>query len=347
MARVSVPVFYFAQSLPTFPSHYVHPLMLPPLLRVQDVTVIRGDTRLVDCLSLEIPQGQNVAIVGPNGAGKSTLLRLLLRQLYPSIMDAPPAGKIEILGAEVWNVWEMRCGMGIVSPELDRVFPTAAARPIGVRDAVVTGFFGSQLPPPVEAIHAGMWERVEQVLAQVEMLAFKDRTLDTLSTGELRRVMIARALVHHPTSLVLDEPTTGLDMGARHHFLNLLRELIAGGLSLLLVTHHIEEIVPEIERVILMEQGKVAEDGAKAAILTSEKLSRLFGAPVAVQIDQNGFYSARSWMDARDGRPHKRSPDRGSPHKRSLGAEDDPLRISSGEAARGESPPARRESAGT
>ncbi len=263
-----------------------------PLLRIRDVTVVRGEVKLLDGLSLEIPAEQHVAIVGPNGAGKTSLLKLLLRQLYPSIVDGPRA-VVEILGSDVWNVWEMRRGMGVISPELDRMFPDASVVPLTILETVLTGFFGSQLPAAESDVSREMRARAIDALRQVGIAEMQERTINTLSTGELRRAMIARALVHEPRALVLDEPTTGLDLGARYRFVELLRELSRRGIAMLLVTHHLEEILPEIERVILMGRGRVVADGRKAEVLTDTAMTKLFGVGLQLQVDSQGFYAAR------------------------------------------------------
>jgi iron complex transport system ATP-binding protein len=219
------------------------------------------------------------------------LLRLLLRHIYPSIVAGPPA-VIEILGSDVWNVWDMRRGMGIVSAELDRSFPDAAVLPPTSLQAVLTGFFGSQLPPPPSAITASMRERAIECLHRVEIDWLAERPINTLSTGELRRVLIARALVHEPRALILDEPTAGLDMAARFKFLNLLRDLSHTGTAMILVTHHVEEILPEIKRVLLMSAGRIVADGDKQEVLTSKQLEEVFEVKMDVRLGSYGYFTA-------------------------------------------------------
>lgn len=118
------------------------------------------------------------------------------------------------------------------------------------------------------------------------------QTLQTMSTGEARRVLIARALVHEPEALVLDEPTRGLDLVSRHEFMERVRGLAQDGTTLLLITHHVDEIVPEIGRVILLRDGRIVSDGAKAEVLTPPHLTRAFGARVAVE-QAGGYFHAR------------------------------------------------------
>src|SRR5262249_56177590 len=117
--------------------------------------------------------------------------------------------------------------------------------------------------------------------------------LATMSTGEARRVLIARALVHQPRALVLDEPTRGLDLVARHQFMERVRTIARHGTTILLITHYVDEIIPEIDRVVLLKRGRIVRDGPKAAVLVAAPLSAAFGAPIAVdRVD--GYYYARS-----------------------------------------------------
>jgi iron complex transport system ATP-binding protein len=261
-----------------------------PFLRFRNVTVERNGVRLVDRITLEIPCGEHVAILGPNGAGKTSLLKLILRQLYPSIVPEG-TGSIEVLGREVWNVWEMRSGMGVISPELDRTFPLASALPMTAFEAVLTGFLGCQLPIPDRSVSEAMRQRTSVCLALAEISDLAERKIDTLSTGELRRVMIARALVHQPRTLILDEPTAGLDVGGRRAFLRLLRELARDHVSVILVTHHVEEILPETQRILLLKQGRIFRDGPPHECLSSTVLTEVFGVPLQVNLGLDGFRS--------------------------------------------------------
>src|SRR5262245_61463146 len=120
-----------------------------------------------------------------------------------------------------------------------------------------------------------------------------DATLDAVSTGEARRVLIARALVHEPKALVLDEPTRGLDLVARHQFMERIRAIARRGVTLILVTHHAEEIIPEIDRVILLRRGRIAFDGSKADVLTAPRLTEVFESAVTVD-DSDGYYHVRA-----------------------------------------------------
>jgi iron complex transport system ATP-binding protein len=113
-----------------------------------------------------------------------------------------------------------------------------------------------------------------------------------MSTGEVRRVLIARALVNEPRALVLDEPSAGLDVVARHRFMEMVRALAQAGTTVILITHHVEEIIPEVSRVILLRDGRVLREGTKAEMLTPAQLAATFGAPMRID-EEHGYYFAR------------------------------------------------------
>jgi iron complex transport system ATP-binding protein len=255
----------------------------PPLLSLRHATVLRGGRPALKDLSFEIPEGEHTAILGPNGSGKSTLMRLLTRQDY-ALQPEPEASPVRILGRERWDLFELRAQLGIVSADLHQAFLAAEAG--GWRsglEVVLSGFFASQGVFSHQQVLPDMRRRAGAALAQVGAAHLAAKPFEELSTGEARRVLIARALVRDPRALLLDEPTTGLDLVARAHFLKNLEEIAQRGRTILLVTHHIEEILPQIQRVILLQEGRVFLDGPKENVLTSANLSALYGAPVQVQ----------------------------------------------------------------
>jgi iron complex transport system ATP-binding protein len=264
-----------------------------PLLKIQDATVVRNRTRVLDRINLTIREGEHTAVLGPNGAGKSSLIRLIARQDYPL---AHPDGKppLLILGQELWNVSELRSRLGMVSGDLQNSILTGTlpGRTRGL-DAVLSGFFASYGVFRHHRLTPAMEEQGRQALALMEASHLADTLIEAMSAGEVRRVLIARALVPDPRALLLDEPTTGLDLMARHRFLQTLQNLARHGKTIILVTHHIEEIFPEINRVVLLQHGRVLLDGDKPGVLTSRNLSAMFEAPVTVKETQ-GYYTARS-----------------------------------------------------
>ena len=263
-----------------------------PLLELCDATVVLGGTRVLDGLTMSIAAGEHTAILGPNGAGKSTFVRLLTLQQYPlpAANGAPP---IRVMGRDRWDVFALRSQLGIVSADLhDRFVHGNSNGVISGLDAVVSGFFASQGVFAHQRITESMRGAAREALDRVGAAHLAAATLDTMSTGEARRVLIARALVHHPQALVLDEPTRGLDLVARHHFMERVRTLAKQGTTILLVTHHVDEIIPEIERVILLQRGRVAADGPKRTVLTAERLGRAFDAPLVVD-EAAGYFHVR------------------------------------------------------
>lgn len=259
------------------------------LLDIDQASVLRGDSLLLDQLSLRIDQGQHTAILGPNGSGKSTLVKLITRQLYPlARRDGEPS--VRVFGRERWRVDELRSLLGIVSPALQLDYTSDT--PLEVFDAVISSFFAARGLGLDHRVSSTMRQRSEEALAHMGVMHLAGRQMASLSTGEARRVLIARALVHRPRALLLDEPCAGLDLATRRQFLESLRTLARGGTTLLLVTHHIEEILPEIERVVMLRHGRILHDDSKAALLTESALSELFELPVQVQ--RRGEYYAAS-----------------------------------------------------
>ena len=257
------------------------------LLTIDQASVMQGDRLVLDRLSLCIADGQHTAILGPNGSGKSTLVKLIARQLYP-LAKRDGNGRVHIFGRDRWNVAELRSLLGIVSPavQLDYTSDT----PVEVFDAVVSGFFAARGISFNHQVTDDMRGRAHEALTQVGATSLIGRDMASLSTGEARRVLIARALVHRPRALLLDEPCAGLDMASRRHFLEGLRELARSGTTLLLVTHHVEEILPEIGQVVLLRDGRVFRQGSKADTLTDATLSEAFAMPV--RVSRHGDYYA-------------------------------------------------------
>jgi iron complex transport system ATP-binding protein len=252
------------------------------VIELKNATVYRGRTRVFDRFSLQILRGQSVAILGPNGSGKSTLLNVLSRQIYPVQQEG---SSVRVLGQERWNVWELRTHLGIVSQDLQADYMGN----VKGLEVLLSGLYSS----------VGIWshqvftdrdrERADGLLAELGIGQCRDKHFSEMSTGEQRRLLLGRALIHDPDVLVLDEPTSGLDIRACFQYLEIIRGLIRLGKTVVLVTHHIHEIPPEMKRVVLLRAGRLVADGDKADMLTSENLTGLFDIPVKV-VRMNGFY---------------------------------------------------------
>jgi iron complex transport system ATP-binding protein len=262
--------------------------MIPYLLEYDNVSVYRGETLALDRLSLKIRVGEHVAILGPNGCGKSTLIKTFTRECYPANREGVEP-TLRILGQEAWDVKELRAMLGIVTNDLvdecTRGMSSDFAeipRRVTARNTVLSGFFSSIGVWAHHQVTSEMADKADQLLSRLGVAHLADRMLDEMSSGEVRRVVIARALVHDPSSLVLDEPTNSLDLRATYELRDAVRTIAQSGLSVLLVTHHLPDIIPEIERVILISRGRVVADGPKASVLTSQALSDLFAIPIEV-----------------------------------------------------------------
>ncbi len=263
--------------------------MNPPILELCGATVLKDDRPVLDNVSLTIASGEHTAIVGPNGAGKSILVSLLTHFERPVARTGgvPP---VRVFGEDRWNVFDLRARIGIVSADLHSRFVSGNSEGrITAATAVVSAFLASHGILRYGAVTDEMRRRAAAALETAGIAHLSRRPLDQMSSGEARRVMLARALVTSPRALVLDEPTTGLDLVARHDFMERVRAIARAGTTLILITHHIEEIVPEISRVVLLREGRVLEDGPKSQVLTAASLSGLFGLPVI--LDQAGGYS--------------------------------------------------------
>jgi len=241
-----------------------------------------GRKRVLDDVSLTVGAGEHVAILGPNGCGKSTLIKTITRELYPL---AEPGSSLTILGQDTWDVFELRPLLGIVSSEL----MWRCTREITGRELVLSGFFSSIGIYPYHEVTATMIQKTNQVLDLLDARRLADREITGMSSGEAHRLLIGRALVHRPLALLLDEPSNSLDFRAALELRDVLRKLARAGTGIVMVTHHLPDILPEMERVVLLRHGRIFADGPKNDLLTTERLSELFGHPVDV-VRRDGYY---------------------------------------------------------
>jgi len=274
-----------------------------PLLDIHHIDVYRGDTQVFADFSLQIERGCSTAILGPNGSGKTTFLKLFSRELHPAA-DSSKTGSenagenesheswIKSYGRELWNVWELRQRFGIVSHELQERY---LAQTIG-REVILSGYHSSVGTSVRQEFSKKQSLQAEEIMDRLEITPLAHRPFGSMSTGEQRRFLLGRALIHDPEVLLLDEPTAGLDLKAAAGYFALLHKLMQQGKTVLLVTHHIHEILPGIERVILLKSGHVLTDGLKQDILSSQWLSRLYDMQIVVHESQ-GYYYAVPSMD--------------------------------------------------
>lgn len=257
------------------------------LLELTGARVVRDGRAILDVESFQIRAGEHLAILGPNGAGKSTLIGLLTRDVLPVWSDPPP---VRFLGRERIELAEARRLLGVVSSAWQEVVDVH----LSVREVVLGGRFGALGVPPHlrRSVTADDVAAAEWSMREVGIESLANRDMRTLSTGEARRALVARALVHDPRVLVLDEPCAGLDPTAAYHLRDLMRDLAEKDRTLVLVTHHVEDVVRQIPRVVLMQNGRIVGDGPKPELLTAARLSDLYGVQLEVE-ERNGEY--RLW----------------------------------------------------
>lgn len=251
---------------------------------MRDVSVARGDAIVLHHISLRIASGEHVAILGPNGCGKSTLIKTITCQCYPIVT---PGTELRLLGRERWDVSQLRTHLGVVSAELpgERTPVTTGL------DAVTAGFFSASTLWPNLHVTPEMRARSHAALELMQATHLEQRKVGEMSAGEQRRIMIARALVHRPQMLLLDEPSNALDLAAQRELREALRRVAQQGTGILMVTHHLADILPEIDRVIMMRAGRIFADGAKTDLLTPEKLGALFGVEVTLVRHDESWHS--------------------------------------------------------
>jgi iron complex transport system ATP-binding protein len=253
-------------------------------LEMRNVNVARGDRAVLHDVNLSIRTGEHVAILGPNGCGKSTLILAMNCQIYPIVQTGM---KVRIFGREHWVLTELRRHFGVVGTELpgERTAVTTGL------NAVIAGFFSASTIWPNLHVTDEMRDRAREALERIEALHLAKQLVGTMSAGEKRRIVIARALVHRPKQLLLDEPSNALDLAAQRDLRETLRRLAQEGTGLVLVTHHLGDILPEVERIILMRDGRIVGDGPREELLTEKHLSALFRAPVRIGHDEEWLHS--------------------------------------------------------
>lgn len=253
-------------------------------LEMRAVNVARGERVVLHDINLSIRAGEHVAIMGPNGCGKSTLILTMTCQIYPIVR---PGMRVRIFGRDRWDLTELRKRFGVVGADLpgERTAVTTGL------DAVIAGFFSASTLWPNLHVTEAMRERAAEALERMEASHLAAQLVGTMSAGEKRRIVIARALVHRPRQLLLDEPSNALDLAAQRELRETLRRLAREGTGLVLVTHHLGDILPEIERVVLMRGGRIVGDGPRRALLTEARLSELFRTPVRIGSDEEWLHS--------------------------------------------------------
>jgi iron complex transport system ATP-binding protein len=259
-------------------------------LSMRNVDISRGQKVVLQDVNLSVATGEHIAILGPNGCGKSTLIKAMTCECYPIVR---PGMEMKVYGRDRWEVQELRKHLGVVATELPGE-RTSVTRGL---DAVVSGFFSSSTLWPNLEVTESMRASALDALGLLGAAYLRDRWVGEMSAGEKRRVMIARALVHRPEMLLLDEPSNALDLAAQRELREILREVAAGsggrrGTGVVMVTHHLADILPEMDRVVMMRGGRIVADGRKQELLQAARLEELFGVEIELT-ERHGYW--HSW----------------------------------------------------
>jgi iron complex transport system ATP-binding protein len=256
---------------------------MPKLLEFENVSVEREGTMALRNVTFSIDAGEHVAILGPNGSGKSTLLKTVTRECYPRY---PLQSSMRIWGEEIWTLFELRATLGIVTNDL----VATCTKPYSAMETVLSAFFGSIGIWPNHHVTGPMEQKAREVLEFFEVAHLAERLMTELSSGEARRVVFARALAHNPKALVLDEPSNSLDVRAQREVRDAMRKLAQNGVTVIVVTHHLPDIIPEIERVVALKAGRIFFDGQKETLLTAGKMEELFETPVQLETGRGSYH---------------------------------------------------------
>lgn len=241
---------------------------------MHDAHVRRSGRTILRVDDFTLREGESIAILGPNGSGKSTFVGLITREIFPLHRDEPP---VLFEGRANIALDEMKRKIGFVSSTMQKQIEVH----LPAVEIVQGGLFGSLgVPKRFQATDADH-DRAMEVMARLGIADIAYRDMKTLSTGQARRVLIARALIHDPKLLVFDEPTTGLDPTGMYYVRKSMSEIAASGRSIVLVTHYPEDIVPELQRMLLIKDGAIFADGPRADLLSAPVLSDLFDIPMS------------------------------------------------------------------
>lgn len=254
------------------------------IIEIKHASVRRDDRYILNDVSLSVKIGERIAVLGPNGAGKSTLISVIARKTYPLALEEYSNS---IFGEERWIIQSLKPLIGLVSPAEDDFLSTTYP----AREIVASGIFSSLGFDFHHEISDEIWKKADHELKKVGMLEKRDRIMTTLSTGEKRRIILARAAINNPPLLLLDEASNGLDFPSRADLRKVISSYADDGRTIIMVTHELSEIIKEVDRILLMRDGEIVMDGKKKDCLRSDILSDLYKRHVEVA-EKDGIYTA-------------------------------------------------------
>jgi iron complex transport system ATP-binding protein len=255
------------------------------IIDFENIDVGYDDKIVLKDINLKIKDGEHFAILGANGSGKSTLMKLIQSQIHPRHTKE---FKKEIFGKSRYSIFELRKELGVITNDLHNYFEKEASYMSGF-EVVLSGFYSSIGIFTHQDFTKNQIEKVKEIMEFLEISNLKDKKVASMSTGELRKCIVARALIHNPKAFVLDEPTVGLDIKAQINFINLLRK-ISKKSTIILVTHHLEEIFEEIKNIALIYNNQIFKAGKKEDILTSENLSTIFDTKIVLNKKNERYF---------------------------------------------------------
>ncbi|CAA6811847.1 MAG: ABC transporter ATP-binding protein [uncultured Campylobacterales bacterium] len=255
---------------------------IKPLIELKNIDISINNQKILSNISINIQKNESLAIVGPNGAGKSTLIKLICGELYPNIKEN---SSINIFGKTKWNIWELKTHLGIITNELHFTYKNQVNN-TGY-EVILSGFFSSI--GLHQEISNDMKTKTSKIIEFLNIKNLTNKKIAEMSTGEARKILVARALINDPEVLILDEPTVGLDLVAQKDFLTLIQKLVSNGKTIILITHHLEEIFPEINKTALLKNGTITHLGDTKDIITSKNLSQLYNTNVKVTKTNNTY----------------------------------------------------------
>lgn len=236
-------------------------------------------------INLKIDEKEHWAILGSNGSGKSTLIKLISNDLYPNTKYKFTK---EIFGKDRWSIFDLKKELGIITNDLHNYFEKHGNF-LTALEVVLSGYYSSIGVFKHQDFTQIQHQKALEVLEFLEISHIKNKRVHAMSTGQLRRCIIGRALVHQPKAFILDEPTVGLDLKAQSNFIKLLQKLSKNA-SIIIVTHHIEEIFPEISHIALIHEQTIYKQGLKEELLNSKNLSKIFDIDLQIAEKNRRYY---------------------------------------------------------